>query len=76
MPRSLQHSSAQRKKGPVSHSMPGYQTGHSAEPGTCVCLKHRVSFARQGFCFFFFFLAQNVHPNLFFLILLCCYMKG
>ena len=40
--------------------MPGYQTGHSSEPGTCVCLKHRVSFAIQGFCFFFFFFAYNV----------------
>ena len=43
--------------------MPGYQTGHSAEPGTCVCLKHRVSFARQGFCFFFFFSCTKFAPK-------------
>ncbi|XP_040123431.1 phospholipase A and acyltransferase 1 isoform X3 [Oryx dammah] len=24
--------------------MPGCQTGHSSEPGTCVCLKHRMAF--------------------------------
>ncbi|XP_043329295.1 phospholipase A and acyltransferase 1 isoform X3 [Cervus canadensis] len=44
VPRSLQHSSAQGRKVLCLTVMPGYQTGHSPEPGTCVCLKHRMAF--------------------------------